>query len=58
MVVYRIPAPKEHEIYTPHPREALFPPGTFLRDGGRFLDIGRGGGVYMAVSHVRPRRVD
>ena len=52
MVVYRIPALKEHEIYTPHPREAIFSPGIFLRDGGRFLDIGRGGGVYMVVSHL------
>ena len=49
-MVYRIPVLKEHEIYTPHPREAIFSPGIFLRDGGRFLNIGRGGGVYMVVS--------
>ena len=50
MVVYRISALKEHEIYTQPPREAISVPGTFLRDGGRLLNLKRGGGVYMAVS--------
>ena len=51
MVVYIIPALKEHEIYTPPPRETIFTSGTFLRDGGRFLNIQRGGGVYMDGFH-------
>ena len=57
MVVYIIPALKANEIYTPPPREAIFAPGTFLRDGGRFLDIQRGGGVYMAGFHFYTDRV-